>query len=101
MPKAIAQTDAQVVFATAFPFLHMYHAPTPPDAATRPLSFWSNSRRQQVRHALLQTTYKAIEQADAYIAHTTFERDHLVQRASMRQITSYWSWVYVKMTHKS
>jgi glycosyltransferase involved in cell wall biosynthesis len=80
MPKAIAQTDAQVVFATAFPFLHMYRALTGARRGNMPIVFlgaihvankWDYDRKMM---------YKAIQQADAYIAHTTFERDHLVQR---------------------
>ena len=80
MPKAIAQTDAQVVFATAFPFLHMYRALTGARRGNMPIVFlgaihvankWDYDRKMM---------YKAIQHADAYIAHTTFERDHLVQR---------------------
>jgi glycosyltransferase involved in cell wall biosynthesis len=80
MPTAIAQADAQVVFATAFPFLHMYHALTGARRGNMPIVFlgaihvankWDYDRKMM---------YKAIQQADAYIAHTTFERDHLVQR---------------------
>ena len=80
MTQAIANSDADVVFATAFPFLHMYYA-------------LAGARRAQIPIVLLgaihvadewaydrHMMYQAIERADAYIAHTAFERDHLVQR---------------------
>jgi glycosyltransferase involved in cell wall biosynthesis len=80
LPKAIAQTDAQIVFSTAFPFLHMYHALAGARRGNIPIAFlgaihvankWDYDRKMM---------YEAIHQADAYIAHTTFERDHLVQQ---------------------
>ncbi len=80
MPQAIVNSEAQVVFATAFPFLHMYYAlagarrkgvPVVLLGAIHTADEWGYERKMM---------YNAIRQADAYIAHTTFERDYLVRR---------------------
>lgn len=80
MTQAIADSDADVVFATSFPFLHMYYALAGARQADRPavllgaihaLDKWGYDRDMM---------YQAIHQAQAYIAHTTFERDHLIGR---------------------
>jgi glycosyltransferase involved in cell wall biosynthesis len=79
MTQAIAESGAEVVFATAFPFLHMYYALAGSRRAGIPIVFlgaihvadtWGYDRKMMVQ---------AIQQVDAYIAHTTFERDHLIQ----------------------
>ena len=80
MTTAIANSGAGVVFATAFPFLHMYYALAGARRAGTPIVFlgaihvadeWDYDRKMM---------YQAIQQVDAYIAHTTFERDYLIQR---------------------
>jgi glycogen(starch) synthase len=80
MPQAIVNSEAEVVFATAFPFLHMYYAlagarrkgvPVVLLGAIHTADEWGYDRKMM---------YNAIRQADAYIAHTTFERDYLLQR---------------------
>jgi glycosyltransferase involved in cell wall biosynthesis len=81
LSRAVANSGADVVFATAFPLLHMYHALAGARRAGIPLVFlgaihtadeWGYDRKMMLR---------AIQQADAYIAHTTFERDYLVARS--------------------
>jgi glycosyltransferase involved in cell wall biosynthesis len=80
MPGAIASSGAEVVFATAFPFLHMYYALAGARRAGIPAVFlgaihaadaWGYDRRM---------IYQAIQKVDAYVAHTTFERDYLIRR---------------------
>jgi glycosyltransferase involved in cell wall biosynthesis len=80
LSRAVANSGADVVFATAFPLLHMYYALAGARRAGIPLVFlgaihtadaWGYDRRMMLR---------AIQQADAYIAHTPFERDYLVAR---------------------
>ena len=77
---AIANSGVEVVFATAFPFLHMYQAVAGARRAGVPAVLlgaihvadeWDYDRKMM---------YQAIQQADAYIAHTAFERDHLIRR---------------------
>ncbi len=80
MPEAIANSGADVVFATAFPFLHMYYALAGARRGNIPIVFlgaihvankWDYGRKMM---------YQAIQQADAYVAHTKYEREHLIQR---------------------
>ena len=80
MTRAIANSAADVVFATAFPFFHMYYALEGARRARVPIVFlgaihvadkWDYDRKM---------IYRAIQQVDAYIAHTTFERDYLIRR---------------------
>lgn len=80
LPQAIAESDADVIFATSFPFKHMYDAVKGAKQANRPVVLlgaihtedkWGYDRRMM---------FTAIKQADAYVAHTVFERDFLVAR---------------------
>ena len=80
MVQAIAESGVDVVFATAFPLMHMYYALAGARRARVPIVFlgaihtidtWGYDRRM---------IYRAIRQADAYIALTTYERDYLVER---------------------
>jgi glycosyltransferase involved in cell wall biosynthesis len=82
-PAAIAAHaahQADVVFATSFPFLHMYYAVAGARQAYRPVvllgaihtaDHWGYDRANMLA---------AIRRADAYIAHTTHERDYLTAR---------------------
>lgn len=80
LQKAVAESQADVVLAATFPLLHMY-------------DMQAGSRRAAIPNALLGAIhtadpwgydrpmlYRAIRQADAYIALTPFERDYLIQR---------------------
>ncbi len=76
---AIAECGADVVFATAFPFLHMYDAVAGARRARVPVVLlgaihvpdaWSYDRPM---------IYRAMRRADAYVAPTEFERDHVIQ----------------------
>ncbi len=80
LPQAIAESGADVVFATAFPFLHMYYAVSEAKKAGIPVVLlgaihtadkWGYDRKMML---------DIIQQADAYIAHTTFEHDFLARR---------------------
>lgn len=80
MTRAIANSGADVVFATAFPFLHMYYALAGARKARIPIVFlgaihvadpWDYDRKM---------IYQAIAKVDAYVAHTAFERDYLIGR---------------------
>jgi len=77
MSNAIAESQADVVFATSFPFMHMYYALAGAQKARIPIVFlgaihvvdtWGYNRRMM---------FDAIQKADAYIAHTPVERDYL------------------------
>lgn len=80
MTQAVATSGAEVVFATAFPLMQMYYALAGARRADIPVVLlgaihvadtWGYDRKMIDR---------AIQQADAYIALTTFERDYLIKR---------------------
>ncbi len=80
MTQAIAKSGADVVFATAFPLMHMHYAlrgarragiPSVLLGAIHTADTWGYDRRM---------IYRAIRQTDAYIALTAFERDYLIAR---------------------
>lgn len=77
LSQAIANSGADIIFATAFPFMHMYYALAGAKRGKIPLVYlgaihtndqWGYNRRMM---------YNAIKQVEAYIAHTSFEREHL------------------------
>lgn len=78
--QAIARAEADVVVASAFPLLHMFYAlrgaqqsskPTLFYGALHPVDRWGFDRKM---------IFQAIEQADGYLANTTFEQDYLAAR---------------------
>jgi glycosyltransferase involved in cell wall biosynthesis len=78
--RAIVQSQAQVIFATAFPLLHMYDALAGAKAAGIPLVLLGALHLEDRWGYQRPMIYQAIRQADAYIAHTTYERDFLVNQ---------------------
>jgi len=80
MTKAIANSGAEVVFATAFPFLHMYYALAGARRARIPIVSLGSIHAADKWGYDRKMMYQAIQQVDAYIALTTFERDYLIQR---------------------
>jgi glycosyltransferase involved in cell wall biosynthesis len=80
MTKEIAHFKADVISASSFPFLHMHYAlaggkrngsPVVLAGALHPTDSWSFDRPM---------IYKAINQADAYIAYSKFEQEYLINR---------------------
>lgn len=78
--RAIAESGADVVFATAFPHLHMYDALHGARRAGIPLVFSGGIHAPDRWGYDRPMIYRAIRQADAYIAYTSFERDYLIGR---------------------
>mgnify|MGYP000431803874 CR=1 FL=1 len=77
--QEIAASKAKVVFATSFPFMHMYDAvagaqrgkmPVVLLGAIHPADRWGYDRPM---------IYQAIKKATQYIAHTAFEKDYLAR----------------------
>ncbi len=80
MTHEIANFKAEVIMASSFPFLHMHyalrggqrsHTPVILCGALHVTDTWSFERPM---------LYQAIQQADGYIAHSTFERAYLIGR---------------------
>jgi len=80
MIEAVANSGADVVFATAFPLLHMYYALRGAQRAGIPIVFLGALHTADTWGYDRNMIYRAIQQADAYIAHTTYERDYLIER---------------------
>jgi len=80
LSRAVANSGVDVVFATAFPLLHMYYALAGARRAGIPLVFLGAIHTADAWGYDREMMFRAIQQADAYIAHTTFERDYLVAR---------------------
>ncbi|MCX6044131.1 MAG: glycosyltransferase family 4 protein [Chloroflexi bacterium] len=77
---AIAQSGAEVIFATAFPLWHMYDAVAAAQQAQIPIVLLGALHLADRWGYDRPMIYQAIRQADAYIAHTRYERDDLIQR---------------------
>lgn len=81
LAEAVAQSKAEVVFATAFPLMHMYSALAGARRAGIPVVFLGAIHTADTWNYDRPMIYRAIKQADAYIAHTNFEREYLLGRA--------------------
>jgi glycosyltransferase involved in cell wall biosynthesis len=80
MTKAIATSGADVMLATAFPFLHMYYALAGAKRAGIPVVLLGSIHTADEWGYERRMMYQAIQQADAYVALTAFERDFLIGR---------------------
>ncbi len=80
MSQAIADSRADVVLALAFPLFHMYYALAGARRAGIPLVLLGAIHSADAWGYDRKMIYRAIRQADAYIALTTYERDYLVER---------------------
>lgn len=81
LADAVAQSKAEVIFATAFPLMHMYSALAGAKRAGIPIVFLGAIHTADRWNYDRPMIYRAIQQADAYIAHTPFEQDYLLARA--------------------
>jgi len=80
MAQAIANSGAEVVFATAFPLMHMYYALAGARRAGIPIVFLGAIHTADEWGYDRKMIYRAIQEADAYVAHTSYERDYLIER---------------------
>jgi glycosyltransferase involved in cell wall biosynthesis len=78
LARRIAASHADVIFANAFPLLHMYATLASARRAGLPLVFLGALHLHDRWGYDRPMIYRAIRQADAYIAHTTVERDAVV-----------------------
>ena len=79
MTQTIATSGADVVFAMAFPHLHMYYALSGARRAGIPIVLMGAIHVADTWGYDRPMMYRAIRRADAYIALTTYERDHLTR----------------------
>jgi len=80
MTKAIANSQADVIFATAFPLMHMYYAMAGAKQGNIPIILAGAIHTADKLGYERKMMYHAIHEANAYIALTRFEREHLIKR---------------------
>ena len=78
LARRIAASGADVVFAQAFPLRHMYDAQAGARRAGIPLVYLGALHLHDRWGYDRPMIYRAIRQADAYVAHTIVERDAVV-----------------------
>ena len=78
LTQAITLADTDVVVAGSFPLLHMIYALRGAKKGRKPILFHGALHPADRWGFDRQMIYKAIQQADGYIAYTTFEHDFLV-----------------------
>jgi glycosyltransferase involved in cell wall biosynthesis len=78
--QAIATSGADVVFATAFPLLHMYDALAGARQGHIPIVFLGALHLADRWGYDRPMIYQSIHEVDAYIAHTQHERDYLIEQ---------------------
>jgi glycosyltransferase involved in cell wall biosynthesis len=84
MTRAIAESGADLVAGSSFPLLHMHYLQRGGQRAGIPVVFYGGIHIGDAYGFDRRMIYRAIQRADAYIAFTSFERDHLVGRGIPR-----------------
>ncbi|VAW42981.1 hypothetical protein MNBD_CHLOROFLEXI01-4756 [hydrothermal vent metagenome] len=80
MTKAIANSDADLVMASTFPFLHMQYAVAGAKRGQKPVVLLGAIHTKDSWGYDRQMLIEAIRRADAYLALTTFEKVYLVEK---------------------
>jgi len=80
LKRAIGSFRGDVVVASSFPLLHMYVALSARRANRLPLIYCGGLHPEDAWGFDRPMIYQAIRQADAYIAYTSYERDHLLRK---------------------
>jgi glycogen(starch) synthase len=80
MTRAIGEFDGDLVMAGSFPLLHMFYATAAKRQNKLPLVFFGGLHPEDQWSFGRPMIDRAIERADAYVAATTYERDHLISR---------------------
>ena len=80
LTRAVAESGADVVMASAFPLLHMHYALWGGERAAIPVVFLGALHPADRWCFDRPTIYQAIRRCAAYVAYTSFERDYLRDR---------------------
>jgi glycosyltransferase involved in cell wall biosynthesis len=80
MSTAVARSGAAIVAASSFPLMHMHYALWGGRRAGIPVIFHGGIHTADEFGFNRPMIYRAIHQASAYIANTTYERDYLVEQ---------------------
>ncbi|MCS7060874.1 MAG: glycosyltransferase family 4 protein [Anaerolineae bacterium] len=84
--QAIVNQPADVIVAASFPMIHMYEALAAGRLSGRPVIFIGTVHPTDRWSYDLPRMYHAIEQAQAYVALSTYERDFLAARCAGARI---------------
>lgn len=88
LARAVAASGSDVVIASAFPLLHMHAALRGAQRAGLPVVFVGALHPADRWCFDRPMIYRAIRQADAYIAYTAYERDYVLARGGQpEQVT--------------
>ena len=85
--KAIAAQPADVIVAASFPMIHMYDALASGQRNRRPVALIGTVHPTDRWSYDLPRMYRAITQAQVYIALSSYERDHLALRCPGANLT--------------
>lgn len=77
MTTAIAQSGADIIAGSSFPLLHMHYMLRGGQRSHIPIVFYGGIHTADAFGFDRPMIYKAIRQADAYIAYTQFEQEYL------------------------
>jgi glycosyltransferase involved in cell wall biosynthesis len=80
--RRVAASGAQVIFANAFPLRHMYDTLAGAQRASIPLVYLGALHLHDRWGYERPMIYRAIRQADGYIAHTPVERDAVIAQGA-------------------
>ncbi len=80
LPKAIRQSDSQVVAASSFPLVHMFDTLKAAHATARPCVLHGGLHPEDKWGFDRQIIYRAMRQADQYIANTGYEANYAVSQ---------------------
>ncbi len=82
LAKAIRERDFDIVMASSFPLLHMYVALQAAHRTGRPCVLAGGLHPDDAWGFQRPMIYRAIQQADHYLAHTEYESQYVIQRGA-------------------
>ena len=86
--KAIQEMEFDIVMASSFPLLHMYVALKAAHQTRRPCVLAGGLHPDDAWGFQRSMIYRAIQQADHYLAHTEFERQYVIERGAQPEKVS-------------
>lgn len=88
LAKAIEETDFDILMASSFPLLHMYVSLKAAHKKGRPCVLAGGLHPDDAWGFQRPMIYRAIQQADHYLAHTEFERLYVIERGALPEKVS-------------
>ncbi|HBE16938.1 MAG TPA: hypothetical protein DEG17_11835 [Cyanobacteria bacterium UBA11149] len=82
LEKAIREFPADIIVASSFPLLHMFAALNGAKKTKRPCVFYGGLHPEDNWGFQRHTIYRAIQEANSYVAYTKFEADYVIERGA-------------------